>query len=522
MPGPVPTLTGPDRDKPDTPAAAVDSSVTHVNERIKTAIALHEAGEPQKSLEIYESILKQFPGHPDALFLSGLVYRDAGDRRRAIHLISRAITIDPRRARFHCVLGLLLRANGNDRAALERFREALRLDDGDASCFFYLGDLCMDLGRSAEASARFQAAVNLAPEMTAAWINLGLCHKTEKKLVLARDCFERAIALEPENIDAHVNLGLTLLLMDRYVDGWREYDWRLRHAANGPARFGVPANLPQWDGRADLHGKKIVILAEQGFGDTLQFVRYLPQLKKRGAAITMVCPKPLRSLLGGLAIIDEFLDAGNAIRADCHCPLVSLPGLFGTTADTIPDTSPYLHASPERRRFWSEKLGPARRPRVGLVWEGKPLHQNDPLRCRSCRLADFSPLTGLEGIDFFSLQKGEPVAQLQELPAPVRITDLNDDLTDFGETAAVMAHLDLIITIDTAAAHLAGALGRPVWTLLPFAPDWRWSLDRETCPWYRSMTLFRQTAPDRWAEPIERMAVGLHTLRANWRPPEMT
>ena len=497
---------------PSTTADAAESAAPEsLKEGLEAAVALHRSGRITAALDRYDRLLKQYPGHPYALFLSGMALRDAGDTALAIQRISRAIVIDPHQARYHLMLGDLLKQSGNLRAALERLREAVRLDPGETEQRFHLGDLCMDLGLTAEARGQFHAASEINPAFTEAWINLGLCHKAEKQIQAALDCFQKAVALAPENIDAHINLGLTLLLLGDFPAGWREYEWRLQRPQNSPAAFGVPAHLPPWDG-TPIPGKTLLVLGEQGFGDSLQFIRYLPAVRAMGPRILLLCPKPLQPLFARFSAIDGFVSSGAAGgECDCYGPLVSLPGLLHATVDTIPAAVPYLHPDPERLDGWSERLagdGLA----VGLVWEGKPLHQNDPLRRRSCRLADLSPLAGIPGVRYYSLQKGTPAAQLDDSPFGMAITGLGDLLHDFADTAAAMAHLDLIISIDTATAHLAGALGRRTWTLLPFAPDWRWSLEGDTTPWYPTMRLFRQTRPDHWEEPVAAMAARLQRL----------
>ena len=294
--------------------------------------------------------------------------------------------------------------------------------------------------------------------------------------------------VDPDLAEAHWNLALALLATGDFERGWQEHEWRWRANVIGPEQS---FRQPLWLGAEDLTGKTILLHNEQGLGDALQFVRYAPQVRQRGARVVLRVQRPLLSLMAGLAGADHVIAEGDALpEFDYHCPLLSLPLAFGTHLQNIPAGIPYLHPAADRLAKWQSILGERTAPRIGLAWSGNPAHKND--RNRSIALKQLLPLLSVPGVRFVSLQRDlreDDAAVLGNLPALVSI---GAQLDDFADTAAAISLLDLVITVDTAVAHLAGALGKPVWVLLPFAPDWRWLLKREDSPWYPTARLFRQ------------------------------
>jgi hypothetical protein len=297
-----------------------------------------------------------------------------------------------------------------------------------------------------------------------------------------------------------------LLTLGRFAEGWRELEtrWRIGQDAGGR----LPGDL--WTG-GEVAGRSILVHAEQGFGDILQFVRCVPMLHARGAKVTVVCPPELKRLLASVEGIERLVVRGAPAPAtDLQTMLLTLPAGLGVTLETVPARVPYLRPPAEVASRWRERLrSETGRRRVGLAWAGNPRQHND--RNRSMSLAAMTPLLDVPGITYYSLQKGQASEQLRGLPKSAEVIDLAPDLVDFAETAAVIEQLDLVITVDTSVAHLAGALGRPVWTLLTHAADWRWMLDREDSPWYPTMRLFRQKTRGNWTEVVDRVA---HELRS--------
>ncbi len=329
----------------------------------------------------------------------------------------------------------------------------------------------------------------------------------------AREWFERAVAAEPSCAEAHFALANVLLLQGDLERGWGEYEWRWQSASLALFIGVKPSSLePRWHGE-DFHGQAILLHAEQGYGDTLQFARYIPLVAERGGRVILGAQPELKRLLKSVDGVDEVRAAGEGLC--CPEPLVhaafgSLPHIFGTTLDNIP-SAPYLRAEPELVDQWAREFAGERRLKVGLVWSGGPFNQRD--RDRSIPLAELAPLGSVEGVAWYSLQIGLPweVVDLQtELP----LVDLGSRIRDFAETAAVMTQLDLVITVDTASAHLAGGLGRPVWVLLSRVPDWRWLMNRNDSPWYPMARLFRQRRRGDWQPVISAVGGALRNLLA--------
>ena len=292
--------------------------------------------------------------------------------------------------------------------------------------------------------------------------------------------------------------------MGRFEQGWAGYEWRWKCKEFGSL---PPFQPPLWDG-SFLDGRTILVHAEQGLGDTLQFIRYVPSLHQRGGRVILMCQPPLVRLLTRSPGIERLLAHGDPVpEFDVHTPLLSLPRLLGTTLESVPADVPYLEAEPQLVEAWRHRLGSYPGFKVGIVWQGNPKFRLD--RLRSIPLAQFAPLARVPGVHQFSLQKGPGAEQLAAVTDRFPVTDLGRRLDDFMDTAAVLKNLDLVISVDTAIAHLAGALGIPVWVALPFAPDWRWLMGREDSPWYPTMRLFRQTRPGQWEDVFHHIAEAL-------------
>ncbi|MEO5378797.1 MAG: tetratricopeptide repeat-containing glycosyltransferase family protein [Magnetococcus sp. DMHC-6] len=487
-------------------------------ELVTQAMDMQKRGRLQESFAIYAHILSQYNYYAGGWFLSGLVLRDLGDLEGATMRLSRAIALEADHGEWHLELGHILKLRGKTLAALDRFQEAIRLAGDHAQAHFFLGDTYVDLGQVDNAIPCFERAVGLQPDLDVAWNNLGLCFKVKQQFDRALDCFDRAIQLNGEQASYHVNKALALLTVGRMEEGFLEYEWRL---AMEPVQVVWPVVLPRWQGEA-ISGQRVLVTSEQGFGDNLQFIRYLPVLRERfGAVVYFSCLAGVVPLLQGHPEWEPVLEQGvcqgmaaDRFRAmfDVQIPLMSLPGVLYKTLsnksgqlEPLPIGVPYLRGDPLLCREWQERLE-GEGLKVGLVWEGKPLHRHDPMRRRSCSLTDLRRLALVSGCRFFSLQKGKGSVLEQEM---AWLTDLSSYLTDFSCTAAIVENLDLVITIDTSVAHLAGALGRPVWTLLPVSADWRWFLESEASPWYPTMRLFRKSGLESWSDVVERLAQAL-------------
>ncbi len=311
---------------------------------------------------------------------------------------------------------------------------------------------------------------------------------------------DSAIALRPDYAQAHWNRSLIRLVQGELAEGFGEYEWRWKRAEIAP--FAPSFRQPLWDGKSSLEGQTILLHAEQGLGDTIQFLRYVPLVAARGARIVLQVQPALVPLLSSLSTVTRLLPQGAELPPfDCHCPLLSLPLAFGTTLDTIPAEAPYLSVSPERIAAWRQRLPDG--PLVGLAWSGNPENRGDWKR--SVPLADLRPLLSLRGVRFVSLQLDVRETDQVTLADCSDIVRLLEDTADFIETAAVVANLDLVVTVDTVIAHLAGALGKRVFVLLPSVPDWRWLLGRDDSPWYPTARLFRRRAGETWDPVVGRV-----------------
>jgi uncharacterized protein (TIGR03032 family) len=406
---------------------------------------------------------------------------------------------------FHAQRGLDLYRQGQLAEAIAAFRQCLKLDPDDQEACYRLGVALGDAEQYDEAMAQLVAVIQAEPERAEAYNSLGYVCSRQGQPQQAIAAYEQAIALRPDYAHAHLNLAMTLLQKGDYARGFAEYEWRWRTDEFTP--FRCPH--PQWDGRP-IPGQTLLIHTEQGGGDAIQFARFLPLAAQRCGALLVAGPRDLLPLLATIPGIQELREAGaiGVHEFDRYLPLLSLPRVLGITHATIPSEMPYLDLETLRRRKGVAGLQMSLEGvhRVGLVWAGSPTHRDD--RRRSCRLQAWLPFLRTPGVTFYSLQRGERARELTELPPDVTVQDLELALHDFGDLAWLMLQLDLVITVDTSAAHVAGALGLPVWTLLSAVPDWRWGMAGEMTPWYPTMRLFRQPRPGDWA------AVGAQVAQA--------
>lgn len=384
-------------------------------------------------------------------------------------------------------------------------RRALSLDPQLGGCYGNLGLVLAAQGRDEEAISAYRKAIELLPNLPEAYNSLGNALQSQGEFQAAEECFRNALKIRPGIVQTHWNLAKLLLLQGKYQEGWQEYAWRTQLGDFNFVRKDFAQ--PQWDGK-ELRGKTILINTEQGFGDNIQFIRYLPMVRDLGAKILLGCQPELIRLFRGQFKIDQWVLASQRLPDfHVHSPLLSLPMVFRTRLDSIPARVPYLFPEGIAAERWKDRLTRLEGRRVGIAWAGKPTHLHD--RNRSIELPMLSPLAQVPGISFVSLQAGEAARQ----PAgEMRLNSWTDDLQDFAETAALIANLELVITVDTAIAHLAGAMGKPVWVLLPFVPDWRWLLARTDSPWYPTMRLFRQKQAGDWTHPLEQVVQSLHDL----------
>jgi hypothetical protein len=365
-----------------------------------------------------------------------------------------------------------------------RYERALALMPDHPDARNNLGVVLVDLGRAEEAITHYEQVLAVHPDFAEAHYNLGIAVGRQGRHTQALACYGRALTLKPDYAQAHFNRAHVLLLTGQLDEGWEEYEWRF-----AVARYDRNFDRPLWSGEP-LAGRSILVHAEQGFGDTLQFVRYVPAVAERGGSVVLEVPRPLVRLACTVASVSQVIAAGDPLPDfDCHCPLLSLPRVFKTDLATIPAAVPYLSVPGEAAAAWADRIAAAPGFIAGVVWAGTTVGAID--------LRLLQPLWEVAGISWFSLQVGERSRDVSLLDG-VKMADLSPWLADFAETAAAVRQLDLVITVDTSVAHLAGALGRPVWILLPHSPEWRWMLAREDSPWYPTARLFRQREADDW------------------------
>lgn len=420
----------------------------------------------------------------------------------AIKCFNKAIELKTDYAEAYYNLGSALHTSGNYIESVNAYKRAITIKPDYAKAHYNLGNAMKKLNNLDEAVIRYKHAIKIKPDYVMAYNNLGTILQEQGKINEAAECYSRAIKLKPDYAEAHLNKALTSLLNGNLESGWQEYEWRLQTKNYAFRKF----NFPMWDGKP-LNGKNILIHTEQGFGDTIQFIRYLPMVQAQGGYVTFECPENLICLLKNYVGIDKIIEKKTygklSKHFDFHVPLLSLPGIFGTTLDSIPSQKQYISVNPDLIDQWRTRLNDDHKFKIGIVWAGNPNHKKD--HNRSCSLNDFASLSEIPEITFYSLQKGQASFETNNPPDGMKIINIETDLHDFTDTAAVILNLDLVISVDTAVAHLAGAIGKPIWTLLPFVPDWRWLLNRSDSPWYPGMRLFRQTQPDDWIEVFKQV-----------------
>jgi hypothetical protein len=398
--------------------------------------------------------------------------------------------------------------------ALVAYEAVLAKNGNDLGALNECGGLHRMLGRPQAALDYFDRALKLAPFTVELLINKGTALVALNRHAEALDCFSAAVAVAPERAEAHYNASLVRLRLGDFAAGWKGYEWRWRKADWQASRRNFPA--PLWLGDAPIEGKTILLHAEQGFGDTIQFVRYAPLVAARGARAILECQPELAELLRRVEGVAQVIARGAALPDfDLHCPLLSLPFAFGTLIETIPNGVPYLVPPLPCLQKWAQRIATIPSPRIGLVWAGNPTHYND--RNRSVAVEVLKPVLSIGGLQFVSLQKHAAAADVARLKQFGNATHIGDELANFADTAAVLAMLDLVIAVDTAAAHLAAAMGKVVALLLPFSADFRWLVGRSDSPWYPTMRLFRQTALGDWSDPVGRLH---HELAAVARRPQ--
>jgi tetratricopeptide (TPR) repeat protein len=520
--------------------------------RLNLGVALRQTGRLEEAATVLEGLLSQQPDHVDALNNLAVAYCRGQQYWKALERLQQVLRLSPGFAAAHNNLGIVLAHLERYGDAIAAYQRALSISPDYAEAYNNLGIALTREGRFSEALGSFERALRLRPDYPQALNNRGIALRELGRVDEALAGYERALSGDPDYTDAHLNRAFVLLLRGDWQRGWQEYEWRFKHRPSAEKRFAQPA----WQGEP-LDGRTLLICCEQGLGDALQFIRFTALAKQRGARVVVRCPKRMINLLSRASHIDLLVGEEDKLPSfDCHAPLLSLPRILGTTLETLPNEVPYLSADPELVEHWRARVredrGAVRGPAgagydgdellVGINWQGNAHYEGD--RHRSFPMTCFAPLASVAGVRLLSLQKGvgqEQLARLHARPGGIgrhrdleiavqppgvasrrdeiqgfTIADLGPDVDEsrgaFMDTAAVMMHLDLVITSDTSVAHLAGALGRPVWVALPFSADWRWLLRRDDSPWYPTMRLYRQPARGDWEAVFQRIKDDLTEL----------
>jgi tetratricopeptide (TPR) repeat protein len=454
-------------------------------------LALREVGLPDEAIHSFRKALAFRPDCAETLNNLGLALREAGQPNEAVLALQKALNLRADYPEALNNLGLVLRDEGLWEEAALAFRRALHFRPDYTEALNNLGLALHDRGEFDAAIIIYKQALQLKPDYASACNNLGNTLKSAGRHQEAIALYRRAVRINPDYAEAHWNMAMALLLTGDFTEGWKEYEWRRRLKDFGPSQNTDKA--PLWDGSA-VTGRTILLRTEQGFGDNIQFIRYADLLSRRGARVIVECRQEMAELLKRAEGVSEVAVRGGPVPDhDFYCPLLTLPLLFCTLKETIPGRTPYLSADPSLVSAWHNKIqSSAHGLKVGIAWAGTYPPG------KSCSLNDLAPLSDITPVTFYSLQKGGSAQEAITPPAYMRLVDMTGGLHDFADTAALIENLDLVISIDTAVAHLAGALNKTTWVLLHSDADWRWLLHREDSPWYPSMRLFRRAAWESW------------------------
>ena len=467
----------------------------------------HQMGNLPAAQHLYQQVLARQPDHLDALNLLGMVAMMSNQPEVASDLLGKVLALAPQEMLVRLKLAQALQKAGRGEDAL-RIADSILRDGGDSTKAMghYARSIVLHAqGRDEEAIVDAEQAEAINPTGQEELLILPTIYLALGKFQEARQASQRAIAVHPTRGEHYWNLALTSLLLGDMEAGWPAFQWRLRTPML--RHLAPPQGKPLWEGQ-DLSGKTILVYREGGFGDALQFVRYVPLLEKRSRKVILSAPPELYDLFKCVPVTQLLLQVGPIPECDFVCPLQSLPLHFKTTVETIPAEVPYLKADPQKSRAWGSRMPAGEGLKVGLAWSGSL----GSIERRTRSLSMFAPLANIPGVRFFSLQKGAESWQSVIAPAGMELINLMPEARDFADLAGIIDNLDLVISVDTSVPHLAGAMGKPVWTLIPFIPDFRWMIEREDSPWYPTMKLFRQKTPRGWDEVLSRIATELRAL----------
>ncbi|NWF97982.1 MAG: tetratricopeptide repeat protein [Nitrospirae bacterium] len=438
----------------------------------------------------------------------GNAFKEKGLLEEAIKFYEKALNFNQNAVNTAIDLGNLIRKKGKLDEAICFFQNLIDKNPQNPVVYINMAVIFQEKGLLDEAFKYYNKALEINPNVAEGYNNLALAFIEKGLYEEALSNLEKSLQLKPSLASAHFNLAMLLLLKNNFSKGWEEYEWRWKTSDFKSIKFNY--SQPLWDG-SDKNGRIILLHAEQGLGDTIHFMRYIKLVIEKNMEVIFRCPKELISLAKYSFPEVKIIPFEESLPDfEVHCPLMSLPLILKTTIDSIPAQIPYISVDSSLINFWTEKIKDNSNLKIGIAWSGNPKYKRD--KQRSCSLKNFLEILKIKPISFYSLQKGSGSEQVKELPEEINLIDFTEEIKDFSDTAAIIQNLDLIISVDTAVAHLAGAMGKPVWTMLPFVPDWRWMLDREDSPWYPTMRLFRQQSIDNWNSVIIRIKKELEAI----------
>ena len=473
-------------------------------------VILQRQGRLDEAAELHRRAIALQPDNAEAHNNLGTVLHEQGLLLDAHDCYRRALELAPDYVDALTNLGAVLKAGKKYEDALTLQRRAVEIHPDYAEAHNNLGNALKELGRFEDAAASYERALELQPDSVITLTNRGIVLRELGRLDEEYACYAKAMALAPDYPEAHWNHAFALMADGDFVRGWAEYEWRWRRTgARSPEEVWPPLALPFWSGDTG-EGRTILLWSEQGLGDCLQFVRYAPLVQALGWRVILHVPDSQKELLDAFPGITVLGESEAPPKVEVQCPLMSLPRLMGSTVGTVPAATPYLRPDPILAARWQDRLAEMKGRKLGVVWRGNPLHHRD--RQRSMEPRWLAACLDLPGVAVISLQPGAHADELAALNCQGRLLDAGPDLTSFAETAALMARLDMVISVDSSAAHLAGALGLPVWTLLDSNAEWRWMRHRADSPWYPTMRLFRQTSPGDWETVMRNVRAELLNL----------
>ena len=478
----------------------------------RSGVSAWQNGDLKTASELVLKAIQADSNAPEYYNTFGVILAQAGSEQGAAKAYQKAIELNNGYAQAHSNLGNCLQKQNKYAESIEYYTKAIKLNPDYAEAHNNLASALYKLGNSNAAIKHCRKAIELKADYAEAYNTLAAALNMDRRYDEAIECYNKTIELAPDYAEAYYSRGLLYLRCGQFAKGWDDYQWRLKTAGT---KIKLRYDKPWWRGE-NFHGKTLLVQSEQGFGDSIQFVRYLPMVKDRGTTVILAEKPELIDLFRDLEGIDDLVGlaelADGDVKYDLYVPLLNLPGIFDTRPDNIPARIPYLSAKEPKVAHWRNKIQ-TEAFKIGIAWAGNPIHTND--HNRSCPLQNFTPLAEIKNVKLFSLQKGPGIEQIKGWPGDTELIDLGQAFADFTDTAAAIENMDLIISVDTSVLHLAGAMGKTAWALIPCESDWRWMLNTQDSPWYPTITLLRQKQHGNWQELFHRVADRVENLITN-------